>query len=51
MTVTRAEIPTNSVSYAFMIEPGVGYIRLKDFTQTSSQELGEAWDRSSRSRG
>lgn len=45
MTVTRAEIPTNSVSYAFMIEPGVGYIRLKDFTQTSSQELGEAWDR------
>ncbi len=45
MTVTRAEIPTNSVSYAFMIEPGVGYIRLKDFTQTSSQELNEAWDR------
>ncbi|MFI5181206.1 MAG: S41 family peptidase [Thermoanaerobaculia bacterium] len=45
MTVTRAEIPTNSVSYAFMIQPGVGYIRLKDFTQTSSQELGEAWDR------
>ncbi len=45
MTVTRAEIPTNSVAYAFMIEPGTGYIRLKDFTQTSSQELGEAWEK------
>lgn len=45
MTVTRAEIPTNSVAYSFMIEPGTGYIRLKDFTQTSSQELGEAWEK------
>ena len=45
MTVTRAEIPTNSVSYAFMVEPQTGYIRLKDFTQTSSQELGEAWEK------
>ncbi|MGE5345615.1 MAG: S41 family peptidase, partial [Acidithiobacillales bacterium] len=45
MTVTRAEIPTNSVAYAFMIEPGTGYIRLKDFTQTSSQELGESWEK------
>jgi carboxyl-terminal processing protease len=45
MTVTRAEIPTNSVSYAFMIEPGTGYIRLKDFTQTSSQELAESWEK------
>ncbi len=45
MTVTRAEIPTNSVSYAFMLEPGTGYIRLKDFTQTSSQELAEQWEK------
>jgi len=45
MTVTRAEISTNSVSYAFMLEPGTGYIRLKDFTQTSSQELAEQWER------
>jgi len=43
MTVTRAEIPTNSVSFAFMIEPEVGYIRLKDFTHTSAPELAEAW--------
>ncbi len=45
MTVTRAEIPTNSVSFAFLLQPGVGYIRLKDFTHTSAAEVGEAWDR------
>jgi carboxyl-terminal processing protease len=45
MTVTRAEIPTNSVAFAFLVEPGTGYIRLKDFTQTSAQELLETWDR------
>ena len=42
MTITRAEIPTNSVRYAFMLEPGVGYIMLTDFTHTSSKELAEA---------
>lgn len=45
MTVTRAEIPTNSVSFAFMVEPEVGYIRLKDFTHTSAPEVAEAWDK------
>ncbi|MBK9065014.1 MAG: PDZ domain-containing protein [Acidobacteria bacterium] len=45
MTVTRAEIPTNSVSYAFMLEPEVGYIRLKDFTHTSAPEVAGDWDR------
>jgi carboxyl-terminal processing protease len=45
MTVPRAEIPTNSVSYSSLVEPGVGYIRLKDFTQTSASEVAENWDR------
>jgi carboxyl-terminal processing protease len=45
MTVTRAEIPTNSVSFAFMVEPGVGYMRLKDFTHTSAPEIAENWDK------
>jgi carboxyl-terminal processing protease len=45
MTVTRAEIPTNSVSFAFMLDDETGYIRLKDFTQTSSQELSEHWEK------
>jgi carboxyl-terminal processing protease len=42
MTITRAEIPTRSVRYAFMLEPGIGYIMLSDFTHTSSKELDEA---------
>jgi carboxyl-terminal processing protease len=42
MTITRAEVPTRSVRYAFMLEPGVGYIMLSDFTHTSSKELYEA---------
>ncbi len=45
MTVTRAEIPTNSISHAFLLSPGVGYVRLKDFTRTSASELNEAWDK------
>jgi carboxyl-terminal processing protease len=45
MTIARAEIPTKSVRYAFMLEPGVGYIMLSDFTHTSSKELYEAIER------
>jgi carboxyl-terminal processing protease len=45
MTVTRAEIPTNSVSHAFMLEPGVGYMRRKDFTHTSAPEVAENWEK------
>src|SRR5262245_29470040 len=32
MTITRAEIPTLAVPYAFMITPDTGYIFLRDFT-------------------
>ena len=39
MTITRAEIPTLAVPYAFMIGPDTGYIFLRDFTHTSSREL------------
>jgi len=42
MTLTRAEIPTLSVPYAFMIGPETGYIFLRDFTHTSSRELTAA---------
>jgi carboxyl-terminal processing protease len=44
MTITRAEIPTNSVRYAFMIGPEVGYIHLAEFTHTSGRELIAAID-------
>ncbi|MEO8188737.1 MAG: S41 family peptidase [Acidobacteriota bacterium] len=39
MTITRAEIPTLSVPYAFMLNADTGYILLRDFTHTSSREL------------
>jgi len=42
MTITRAEIPTLSVPYAFLIAPDTGYIFLRDFTHTSSRELTDA---------
>ena len=45
MTITRAEIPTYSVRYAFMMTPEVGYLLLADFTHTSSRELKTAIDR------
>ena len=39
--IVRDEVPTHSVIYSFMLEDGVGYIRLKNFTQTTSDELNE----------
>lgn len=41
-TVVRAEIPSNSVSYAFMVSPTTGYIAIKDFGETTSDEFGKA---------
>ena len=35
-------IPTNSISNTLMIRPGVGYIRIKDFTSTTVRELDDA---------
>jgi carboxyl-terminal processing protease len=42
LTIVRAAIPTNSISNVLMLRPGVGYIRLKDFTSTTVRELDEA---------
>jgi len=41
-TVTRDEIPRHSVDIAFLIKPGVGYIRLSQFNETTDREIGEA---------
>jgi len=43
--ITRARIPQNSVRFAFMLRPSVGYIRLSEFTNTSVRELREALER------
>lgn len=45
LTIVRAAIPTNSISNTLMIGPGVGYIRIKDFTATTVRELDEAVDK------
>jgi carboxyl-terminal processing protease len=42
LTIVRAAIPTNSISNVLMIRPGVGYIRIKDFTSTTVRELDES---------
>src|SRR3954465_1427536 len=45
LTIVRAAIPTNSISNTLMIRPGVGYIRIKDFTATTVRELDESVDK------
>jgi carboxyl-terminal processing protease len=42
LTIVRAAIPTNSISNVLMLRPGVGYIRIKDFTSTTVRELSDA---------
>jgi carboxyl-terminal processing protease len=45
LAIERAAIPTNSISNVLMVRPGVGYIRIKDFTGTTVRELDEALDK------
>jgi carboxyl-terminal processing protease len=40
-TVTRDEIPRHSVDIAFMYKPGIGYIRLSGFNETTDREIAE----------
>lgn len=42
LSIVRAAIPTNSISNVLMLRPGVGYVRIKDFTSTTVRELDEA---------
>ncbi|HMD40115.1 MAG TPA: S41 family peptidase [Candidatus Acidoferrum sp.] len=41
-TVTRDEIPRHSVDIAFMLKPGVGYIKLSGFNETTDREIADA---------
>jgi len=41
-TIERAKIPIESVPYAYMIRPGVGYVRIIRFAQTTGEELSTA---------
>jgi carboxyl-terminal processing protease len=41
-TVTRDEIPKHSVESAFLLKPGIGYIKLSGFNETTDSELAAA---------
>src|SRR5215467_190501 len=41
-TVTRGEIPRHSVDIAFLLKPGIGYIRLSAFNETTDREIADA---------
>lgn len=42
LAITRAEIPQNTVRYAYMMTPDTGYIRLTDFSRSTVREMGDA---------
>lgn len=42
LAITRDEIPQNTVRYAYMMEPGTGYIRLTDFSRSTAPEMEQA---------
>jgi carboxyl-terminal processing protease len=41
-TVTRDEIPRHSVDIAFLMKPGIGYIRLSGFNETTDREIADS---------
>lgn len=43
--LTRDEIPRPSVDLAFEIRPGVGYMHVTNFQETTGREVGEALER------
>src|SRR5437660_9574379 len=44
LTVVRDEIPRYSVDLAFLIKPGLGYIHITGFQETTEKEVQEALD-------
>ena len=43
--LVRDEIPRYSVDVAFQIKPGIGYIHITNFMETTSREVGDALDK------
>jgi len=44
-SLVRDEIPRNSVDLAFLIKPGVGYIHITGFQETTEHEVADALDK------
>lgn len=40
--IERTRIPQTSVRYSFLIEPDIGYVRLSEFSNTSTREVQDA---------
>ena len=45
LTVVRAEIPQSTVRYAYMLEPGIGYLSITDFSRSTGSEVAKALER------
>jgi carboxyl-terminal processing protease len=43
--LVRDEIPRYSVDLAFMLKPGIGYIHVTNFMETTSREVGDALEK------
>jgi len=41
LTITREEIPLHSVPYAFMLQDDIGYIYIRNFAETTTDEFKE----------
>src|SRR5260370_40686835 len=41
-TVTRDEIPRHSVDIAFLLKPGIGYVRLSGLNETTDRDTSDA---------
>ena len=42
VTVVRDEIPLPGVEFATMVKPGIGYVRVSTFNETTDEDLSEA---------
>ncbi|MCL1894080.1 MAG: S41 family peptidase [Holophagaceae bacterium] len=40
--ITRAEIPSSSVNYSFMLTKDIGFIRIREFGETTSEEFARS---------
>lgn len=45
VSLQRARVPTDSVRYAFLLDPTTAYVRISDFTRTTGAEVGRALER------
>jgi carboxyl-terminal processing protease len=42
LSIVRAEIPNNSVYYSFMLTDEIGFIKIRDFGEATSDDFGKA---------